>query len=156
MYTKFVIAVAGTASLAQAAIPGRTLADCEAVAARFDNTCSGGNPLSSFSGHSGADMSCTGSIRCPGGSGTQTYTSSNPCTWTRKLCVTCYEDGSDVRIRVQTNGLPNHCTTSTVNNGEPQETDWSAVFNADMTGIDNYSDSDFNSESKTTEILCDL
>ena len=32
------------------------------------------------------------------------------CTWQQKLCITCI-NGSTVRIRVQSNGLPRRCTT---------------------------------------------
>lgn len=30
------------------------------------------------------------------------------CTFTRKLCVTCREDNGQVRVRVQSNSVPNH------------------------------------------------
>jgi len=48
-------------------------------------------------------MSCTGQMMCPGGSGSEYFTKENPCTFERKLCVTCEDDGSDVYIRFQTN-----------------------------------------------------
>jgi hypothetical protein len=35
--------------------------------------------------------------------------SNGSCTWDRKLCVTCRDDSGTIKIRVQTNGLPNHC-----------------------------------------------
>ena len=87
---------------------GRTLADCQAVAALFDNTCDGTGPID-LSTHEGAQMSCTGQMMCPDGSGSQLYTEDNPCTFTRKLCATCSEVDDVVYIRVQSNEMPNHC-----------------------------------------------
>ena len=92
---------------------GRTMADCLAVAAKFDNTCdvTANTPLTTFSSHAGSIMSCTGTMRCPGGTTKAIYTTASPCTWKRKLCVTCATDAATglVKIRVQSNGLPNHC-----------------------------------------------
>ena len=82
---------------------GRTMADCLAVAAKFDNTCDviANTPLTTFSSHAGSTMSCTGTMRCPGGSTKATYSTGSPCTWQRKLCVTCSADATGVvRIRV--------------------------------------------------------
>ena len=102
-------------------------------------------------------MSCTGQMRCPGSSGSATYTSSNPCTFTRKLCVTCSESSSGVvTVKVSGNGMPNHCFFSTVNVAEEMNVSWSAVWNSDVTNIMNYSESDFDSSAKTDEILCDI
>ena len=90
---------------------GRTLADCKQVAALFDNTCDvTANTPFTFSTHIGSTVSCTGTMRCPNGTTKTTYTAASPCTWQRKLCVTCTADSTGkVKIRVQTNGLPNHC-----------------------------------------------
>ena len=122
-------AAAILASQAAATVPGNTLAECEAFAATFANTCSSTSSPVTLASHAGATMSCTGSsIRCPNASGAADYTSSNPCTWTRKLCVTCSQSGSDVMIKVQGNGLPNHCINSTVNNAIPFEREWEVVF----------------------------
>ena len=85
---------------AQAVIPGRTLADCQAFAALFDNTCTSDTPLSSLASHAGEVMECTGNIRCPDASGSANYSSSNPCTFTRKLCVTCSEQSGTTYITV--------------------------------------------------------
>ena len=84
---------------------------------------------------SGIDVSCTGVMRCPGSSGSATYTSSSPCTYERKLCVSCYEENSTVYIKVQSNGLPNHCFHSTVNVATAMEHEWTAAFNSDVTNI---------------------
>ena len=72
-----------------------TLAKCQEVANLFDNTCSDTTTPIDFSTHAGSSMTCTGENLCPNGSGTST-----PCTWTRKLCVTCSESGGATYIRV--------------------------------------------------------
>ena len=84
--------------------------DCETVAALFDNTCDTSAGAITVSSHAGEDMSCTGQMMCPDGSGSSYYTDDAPCTFTRKLCVTCKtkSDGL-VYIRFQGNTYPNHC-----------------------------------------------
>ena len=118
-----------------AVMPDGTLSSCNTVAATFDNTCPVGQALSSLSGHQGEEMRCVGDMRCPGTTGSQTYTESNPCIYYRKLCVSCSESEGTVKVKVQSNGLPNHCYNSTVNIAEAKETEWQAVWNANMNGI---------------------
>lgn len=161
--TRYTIAASMAASIAMAALPSTDLAGCQDFAKTFDNTCrySDGNPaaVSDFLNWSSSDMdtmSCVGKIRCPDASGESTYTSSNPCTWQRALCVSCRQDGSKVLIKVQSNAMPNHCFTSTVNNATPENTEWEVVWQPDVTNIMNYSSDDFDSSSKTDEILCDI
>ena len=102
-------------------------------------------------------MSCTGEMRCPGTSGSATYTSSNPCTFERKLCVTCDESSSGVvTVTVSGNGLPNHCFFSTVNTATEMDVSWSATWNSNVSGTMNYTAEDFNTSAKTDELLCDL
>ncbi|CDW72519.1 UNKNOWN [Stylonychia lemnae] len=93
---------------------GNTLASCEEFAATFDNTCgrstyyvrdSGSDP---FSGMDGAEVSCVVGTTCPFTGAT--VTEDTPCVWERKLCVTCASYGLNAaKIRIQSNGLPNHC-----------------------------------------------
>jgi len=67
----------------------------------------------------GVTVTCTGDMRCPGTNGSSTYTAANPCTFERKLCISCKEKGNgSIIISVQANGLPNHCFFSTVNTAE--------------------------------------
>ena len=143
-----------------AAIPGRTLADCNNFASLFDNTCPSVNgapqEMDLASSASGVTVSCTGQMRCPGTSGAATYTSSNPCTFVRKLCVSCFEDAGTVKILVQSNGLPNHCFFSTVNVSVATEHEWQVAFNSDVSSVENYTASDFDTSAKTDEILCDI
>ena len=101
-------------------------------------------------------MSCKGTMRCPGASGSSTYDAGSPCTWTRKLCVSCSTVNGVVKIRVQTNNLPNHCMNATVNNAKEQVQDWTVTWQPDVSNIKNYKDSDFDTSAKTEEILCDI
>lgn len=140
----------------RAALPTASLSDCQSFAATFDNTCTDGTELSDLASHAGEDVECTGTMRCPGGSGSSTYTSGSPCTWTRKLCVTCTESGSVVKIKVQANNLPNHCVNATVNNPVGDEQEWDVVWQPDVTNIMNYQASDFDTVTKTSNLMCDL
>ena len=81
-----------------------TLASCQDYASKFDNTCSS---AADFSSVPTSSVTCTNSYGVCAGS-----ESSGSCTWDRKLCVTCRNDSGTVKIRVQTNGLPNHCYKS--------------------------------------------
>ena len=84
-----------------------TLASCLAFAAEFDNTCPDlENPVA-YDDVPTATYTFTksgGKQKCPE-NGT---VDGNECTWTRKLCVTCQDDNGQVRIRVQSNNIPNH------------------------------------------------
>jgi len=78
---------------------GRTLSDCMTVAAMFDNTCDITSGAVDLTNHTGSEMSCTGQMMCPLGDGSVLYTEDSPCTFTRKLCVTCTEESDEVYIR---------------------------------------------------------
>jgi hypothetical protein len=85
---------------ATAADYGTTLADCQSMASQFANTCSTyPNPLNNLSANQGELMSCTGKNMCPGKTGQKTYTTSDPCEYYRKTCVTCSENSDGVYIR---------------------------------------------------------
>ena len=136
---------------------GRTLADCQYVASLFDSTCDSLDTPIDISTHEGAQMSCTGQMMCPDGSGSKTYTEADPCTFTRKLCVTCQEKNNDVYIRVQSNQMPNHCFQAI--NENPYSTnvsDFEVIWNRDVTGMMNVSEDDVDSQSKTEELMCDI
>lgn len=53
-----------------------------------------------------ATVSCENVGACAG------TESGSTCSWERKLCVTCRDDGGVIKIRVETNGLPSHCYAS--------------------------------------------
>ena len=94
---------------------------------------------------------------CPDGSGSSYYTDDAPCTFTRKLCVTCKtkSDGL-VYIRFQGNTYPNHCFQAINANPTESTVDWEVVFNRDVTAEENYSSSDIASEAAVSELLCDI
>ena len=150
-----IIALAAQAYAAQ-----NTLADCKATAALFDNTCGSTSTPIDFDSHNGKTMTCKGTMSCPGTEredAQTTYTSSNPCQYQRKLCVTCSEVGGEVFIRVQTNGMPNHCFNGLLNAPSEKESDFTVQYNPQVdVNVQTYSESDVNSVEKTSELLCDL
>ena len=77
--------------------------DCLRVAAKFSTTVSNG-PVPNIVNTTGVNVTCAqlANTSCPG-----TFIN-GVCTWRQKLCVTCI-NGSTVRIRVQSNGLPRRC-----------------------------------------------
>ena len=50
-------------------------------------------------------VTCTGQQACP----TTVGGTAPNCAWPRKLCVSCLEESNKVYIRIQSNGLPDHC-----------------------------------------------
>ena len=48
---------------------GRSLADCQAIASQFDNTCDSLTTPINLDSHAGEEMSCHGQMMCPDGSG---------------------------------------------------------------------------------------
>lgn len=112
----------------------------------YANTCdTSAGALDDISAHEGTTLSCVGEARCPGISGVETYTSSSPCEFAHKLCVTCEEDGGDVYIRIQTNSLPSHCFYAMLTDVTSSDVDFRVKFNTDVTGQLNYTDDDVNS-----------
>lgn len=57
---------------------------------------------------------------------------------------------------MQTNSLPGHCINSTVNYAVENNTEWSVLFNVDVTAVQNYGADDLDTSEKTDEILCDI
>ena len=105
-----------------------SLADCEAFADKFDNTCSSRSSPIDFANHVGEQISCIGDMYCPGDDQFAEYSYENPCTWHRKLCVTCSEDGDGkIFVRVQSNTLPNHCYENDAISSEVA-TDWTVEW----------------------------
>ena len=134
-----------------------SLSDCLATAALFDNTCSSTSTPVDIASHAGSEMSCIGTMSCPEGSVQATYTSGNPCTWTRKLCVTCADVSGVTEMRIQTNALPNHCFNSLLSAPSPTDYDYTMVYNPDVSSSAlNYSAADIDTANETSELLCDL
>eukprot|EP00352_Strombidinopsis_acuminata_P007143 CAMPEP_0176364566 /NCGR_PEP_ID=MMETSP0126-20121128/19878_1 /TAXON_ID=141414 ORGANISM="Strombidinopsis acuminatum, Strain SPMC142" /NCGR_SAMPLE_ID=MMETSP0126 /ASSEMBLY_ACC=CAM_ASM_000229 /LENGTH=109 /DNA_ID=CAMNT_0017721255 /DNA_START=165 /DNA_END=493 /DNA_ORIENTATION=- len=59
-------------------------------------------------------------------------------------------------IRVQTNGLPNHCYQATNENPSDVNLDYKVKFNMDVSGRENISADQVDSADATSELLCDL
>ena len=53
---------------------GRSIEDCRAIASQFDNTCSSTESPIRFADHIGQSVSCSGTMRCPGGEEMLEYT----------------------------------------------------------------------------------
>ena len=88
----------------------RSLQDCLKTASLFKNTCNDLNQAIEFDSHVGEIVSCTGRLKCPGYETFKSFTDQEPCTWQRKLCVSCFEEeDGDVKMRVQSNTLPDGC-----------------------------------------------
>lgn len=135
-----------------------SLNDCQITASLFDNTCTSTTSQISFANVPSKQMSCTGQMRCPGSSDTslKTYTTSSPCRYSRKLCVTCLTKNNETYIRVQTNALPNHCHTHKINIASAQQIDFTVKYNADVAGVLNYAANDVDSVEKVSELMCDI
>ena len=115
----------------------QSLANCQSFAAQFDGTCGGeteGDAFpdvdASFTGWgTGSSITCApyiydspdeSVINCPNNGGS----SANTCTVTRKNCVTCRENGAQVYIRYQSNGMPTHCYGSYKDGGNTATDDY--------------------------------
>jgi hypothetical protein len=75
--------------------------------------------------------------------------------------MACFEDTAldEIRIRVQSNNMPNKCWQSSVANpnvGDYVTVDFTTTWNPDMTGILNYSEADFDTQDETESVLCDI
>lgn len=131
---------------------GSTLAECKAVASMFKNTCSEApDAAASWTSFTGSSVGPCTQNTCPDSSVAGTPTQS--CSWTRKLCVSCYQSGSDVYIRVQTNGLPDHCysTPATVYSWT---FDFSVIYNTDVKSKS--ASSTFTSQSQFDTAVCSV
>jgi len=59
-------------------------------------------------------------------------------------------------IKVQSNGIPNHCFTSTVNQAEPYEVEWTVKWQPDTTNVSSVATTAADTSAATDEILCDI
>ena len=72
-----------------------TLQSCRDFAAQFDNTCTDLTTSQDFASLPTKSITCENIGACP----TSGTTSGNSCTWSRKLCVSCFEEGGKVKVR---------------------------------------------------------
>ena len=107
-----------------------SLAECQAVAGTFLETCSenGGTTAPTFAAMATSSVTCEDNY---GGLCIGTKDADDICTWERKLCVTCFKDAATgyVKIRVQTNSFPDHCYYASTNTPIENLIDFEAGFN---------------------------
>lgn len=107
-----------------------SLAECQAIAGTFLETCSenGGTTAPTFAAMATSSVTCEDNY---GGLCIGTKDADDICTWERKLCVTCFRDAASgyVKIRVQTNSFPDHCYYASTNTPIENEIDFEAGFN---------------------------
>lgn len=74
------------------------------------------------------------------------------CTWDRQLCVTCSTSGGVTYIRVQTNGLPNHCYATSSVTPVSLSVDFKVIWNWETTS-EIFSVADTQDEAD--DLICD-
>ena len=129
-----------------------SLADCETFAATFDNTCTGAGSQyqnTALAAVAGVSVSFQGDGVCT----STDAMSGSTCTFTRKLCVSCFSDAGTVKIRVRTNGLPNHAffapSTSLVAQNVDYTVNW--LPTATMQSANNV-----ESQSDVNSLICNI
>ena len=112
-----------------------SLAECQAFAAQFENTCNSHTPCNFHDGTMNPTrVVCQNDDGCPGTHESCSYDDghgnkrSGNCHFNRQLCVTCFERQGARWIRVQTNSFPSYCFRTDV---PPQENniDFEVYFN---------------------------
>jgi hypothetical protein len=85
---------------------GKTLASCKLIASQFKNTCAqspdAAADWTSSSLFTGSTISCSNMLAsgCPDSVTATGLSTTTTCTWSRKLCVSCYESLNIVYMRV--------------------------------------------------------
>ena len=152
-----------------------SLADCELAAASFHSTCDTSLPPPNFVhvikpveavSFSSPNLDAltstarTGSFSCPitFKSGDST-TVGDACSWNRRLCVTCSISSTTgrTRIRIQSNGLPDHSYWMESTNPREVNIDFEVDFDTPLVnGIQNISNPRLNytSSNDLNDALC--
>lgn len=117
---------------------GDTLSDCQRVARLFDNTCPHGVGQWSNSESLGAV-----SIKCP-----SPDCAGGQCPIVHMTCVSCFQEGSQVYVRVQTSGLPRRCIGGRGSNF--RLVDFTVKFNSPASGKGR----SFKSQSEFDALAC--
>jgi cysteine-rich repeat protein len=105
-----------------------SLSDCQAYADTFFSTCSenAGATAPTFAAMSSTSETCLDNYgHCMG-----TVAGDDSCSWSRKLCVTCYREDGYTMMRVQTNTFPDHCYSSLYYTPVENQIDFSVAFSA--------------------------
>eukprot|EP00944_MAST-04C_sp_MAST-4C-sp1_P013029 g13029.t1 len=106
---------------------GQSMADCLSVASKFRNTCpSLRNASNNIRDMPGQLVTCMDVGQC------NDQTAGFQCSWVRQLCVTCHQAGDTVKIRVQSNGMPDHCYYSPMVAPRPKFIDYEVNFNTEV------------------------
>lgn len=126
------------------------LAQCKAFATKFRNTCAEAPDAaaSAVATMQGDEVSCFGVGQCPD-IGT---VEGDKCTWERKTCVSCRDDAGTVRIRVQSNSLPDVCYTTPTQVPNSLDVDFEVVWDAA------YETTEITPETaqEVTDLMCDI
>jgi hypothetical protein len=125
------------------------------VASTFQNTCADGEAADSVAALKGENISCSGNYGMCVNSG---HESGSTCTFTRKLCVSCSMNHitRNVRVRVQSNGLPAHCYASPVVTPIEQDIDYSALFNPAVNVSNPSSTNTPVTQDAVSTLVCDI
>lgn len=128
----------------------QSIADCEAFATAMGSTCDSEIDTSTTAV---LDATVDGTLTCTGDASwcvgtSQSDATETSCTHDYLMCITCFTAlTGKVRIRVQSNNMPNKCWESSSANpnvGDYVTVDFSTTWNPDMTGIENYTAEDFD------------
>jgi hypothetical protein len=75
------------------------------------------------------------------------------------MCLACLTYNGEVKIRVQSNNMPNSCWQTNPNSPNVPDyvnVDFRVTWNADMTRVLNYLDADFATPADVDTVLCDI
>ncbi|CDW91700.1 UNKNOWN [Stylonychia lemnae] len=104
---------------------GYNIASCLAFIDKFSNTCDPTlPPATDFDQMDFEEMQCSRPGLCPD------LVTFNNCKWERILCVTCRQEGDDIFVRVQTNGMPDHCYAEGQFPPQPKVIDFEIKWNS--------------------------
>jgi len=114
--------------------------------------------LLSQSGSNVNSLTCSGEESwCAGRSQTDALSSS--CKHDSYMCLACLTYNGEVKIRVQSNNMPNSCWQTNPNSPNVPDqvnVDFRVTWNADMTRVFNYFDADFATPADVDTVMCDI
>lgn len=136
--------------------------NCLHFVSLWDNTCQSGpvdnSQILSQTGSNVSTLTCSGDESWCAGSA-QTDPQESSCTHKSYMCLACLTYNGEVKIRVQSNNMPNTCWQTNPNSPNVADyvnVDFRVTWNADMTRVLNYLDSDFATPADVDTVLCDL
>ena len=118
------------------------------------NNWAGGTAINCAIG-SGLSSDDPTKVRCPNGGSEETS-----CAITRKVCVTCHTQSTQVYIRFQSNGMPSHCYGSSdiPNAPKDQAIDFTVFWNRNVINAADYAwtEAQQDEEAEVDNILCQI